>query len=64
MFDVIVGNVGLVYSGDHYDRAVEMFMHYAEQSQTHTGRAADQLVMLMKDGHCIRSYEPEMEETE
>jgi hypothetical protein len=64
MFEVIVGNIGTVYTGGSYDRAYQNFVTYAERSRDGNGRAAGELVLLLLDGHVVKEYDPGREEAE
>lgn len=46
-FEVIVGNVGTVYSGGEMKKALEAFGEYRKQSQSDYGRAAGEDVTML-----------------
>jgi hypothetical protein len=48
--EVIVGNIGTVYSGEDEARAKQFFWHYAELSRTLGGRASGESVTWLVDG--------------
>jgi hypothetical protein len=50
LYEVIVGNVGMVYKGRDVDEAVAMFRDYL---LTGTGRCEGEPIALMRDGHII-----------
>jgi hypothetical protein len=58
MFEVIVGNIGMVYSGSDMELSNRMFEDYAIMSKLGSGRVAGENVALLQDGECIRSYNP------
>ena len=49
-YQVIVGNVGIVYDGDDGAEAQENYNEYAKQSQEGYGRASNEQVTLFVDG--------------
>jgi hypothetical protein len=57
-FEVIVGNVGTVYSGSNYMVAQTTYTHYVKQSARGGGRAAGESVVLMHNGEPRREYAP------
>jgi len=58
-FEVIVGNVGSVYSGIQLKEALEHYGEYIQQSKTGLGRAGGEEVVLMKDGEPWKEHVPE-----
>ena len=50
-FEVIVGNIGSVYSGTSEISALLAYGEYVNQSTTNYGRAADESVILMVNDH-------------
>jgi hypothetical protein len=48
-YEVIVGNIGTVYSGDDVREAVKTYSEYKEQSETGQGRASGESVTLVCD---------------
>jgi hypothetical protein len=55
-WQVVVGNVGTVYSGTNGAEARKTFLVYRKQSRTGQGRAAGEEVTLFKDGEPVESY--------
>jgi hypothetical protein len=53
-YQVIVGNVGIVYNGENAKEATRCFVEYCDQSWSKHGRAAGESVTLMKDGEIER----------
>lgn len=49
-FEVIVGNIGTVYSGSNFMKASCKFAEYVKQSKTGYGRAGGEDVTLMHNG--------------
>ena len=50
MFEVYVGNIGLVHTSKDLASAEDAFNTYVEKSRHDMGRAADETVTLMEDG--------------
>lgn len=50
-FEVIVGNIGTVYSGNNFMVASSKYNTYVKQAKAHHGRAAGEDVVLMHCGH-------------
>ena len=63
-YEVIVGNIGTVYSGGVHQSALNEFTIYRRKSLAGEGRAANEPVMLLRDGEIIREYSPETKEEE
>ena len=61
-YEVIVGNIGRVYTGDDRRTAVKDFTHYREMSLKRVGRAADEQVTLWDGGEPTMEYDPAKEE--
>lgn len=57
LFEVIVGNIGLVYSGNSQHTAVARFDNYVANSKADVGRAAGESVYLMQDGQPINEHQ-------
>jgi len=55
-WEVIVGNIGTVYSGTNGFEARKKFSTYVKQSKTGYGRAAYEDVTLMKDGDMVKEH--------
>ena len=55
-YEVVVGNVGTVYSGLDLARANSAFRVYMVDSQEGCGRAAYETVTLICDGEVVREY--------
>ena len=58
-WEVIVGNIGTVYSGPNGFEANAHFQTYVGQSNSGHGRAAGEDVILMKDGELHREFQGE-----
>jgi hypothetical protein len=57
-YEVIVGNIGTVYSGDDETEAHKTYDEYREQSQEGYGRAVGEPVTLLEDGEYVKDYWP------
>lgn len=57
-YQVIVGNVGTVYSGNDFKKARGAFSSYKVQSKGGYGRASNEQVTLMENGEIKREYSP------
>lgn len=58
VYEVIVGNVGSVYTGTSSSEAIEKYDSYVEKSKSRTGgRVCGEFVTLMKDGEIIKEHE-------
>ena len=55
-YEVIVGNVGTVYSGPSYQKAYLAFRDYYHQSIHGYGRAAGENVAFLKNGEITQEY--------
>jgi len=53
-WEVVVGNIGTVYSGDDEKKAASVYKEYVRKSGEKTGRAAGETVTLMEDGDIIK----------
>jgi hypothetical protein len=56
-YEVIVGNIGTVYSGTDKAEADRQFDTYVQASQAGCGRAGDEPVTMMKDGDIYQEWE-------
>lgn len=56
MFEVIVGNVGTVYTGEDCGTAMELFLSYQQESKKGYGRASGESVTLMQDGEIMYEH--------
>lgn len=54
MFEVIVGNIGRVHSGEHEVSARREFNHYARLARQGYGRYAYEGAVLLRDGEIIK----------
>jgi ribosomal protein S27E len=52
-YEVIVGNVGIVYTGDNRPKAFRIFHDYVAKSTERDGRAAYEPVTLLRDDRII-----------
>lgn len=57
-FELTVGNVGTVYTGRNKREASRLFRHYQELSESDTGRAGKETVILFADNEIICEYTP------
>ena len=55
-YQVIVGNIGTVYSGDSKVIAFETFKEYVGQSQTSHMKASGESVVLLRDGEVEKEF--------
>jgi hypothetical protein len=63
-YEVIVGNVGRVYSGNNNMEAHKTWHHYVKLSKAgRSGRAAGESVVLMENGEIVREFEGEHGDT-
>ena len=53
---MIIGNIGLVYSGDRLVEARKVFREYVSQSKINHGRAGGEDVTMMKHGEIVWEY--------
>ncbi|MBI4090865.1 MAG: hypothetical protein HY422_02475 [Candidatus Komeilibacteria bacterium] len=56
MYDVIVGNIGYVYSGEDATVARRTYVEYVRQSEYGTGRASGESVMLLYNDEPILEF--------
>lgn len=63
-YEVIVGNIGTVYSGGSKPVASKTFKEYVKQSLSRTGRAGGEAVTLMHDGEPVSEHDPDEGEGE
>lgn len=64
LFEVVVGNVGVVYRGASEVVARLEFGDFKALSQALQGMAANEAVTLIKDGEIVAEYMPYEEEDE
>ncbi len=57
-YEVLVGNIGIVYSGSSKSDAMKDYNEYVRQSKTNKGRAGNEDVVLMVDGEPSKEYIP------
>lgn len=55
-YQVIVGNIGTVYSGTELKKALVAFKEYKSQSKDGYGRAAHEEVTLMQGDEILKEY--------
>ena len=55
-FEVIVGNIGRVYEGTKRVEAMTTYANYLSQSKSGTGRAGNESIALLCDGHVILEH--------
>ena len=63
-YEVIVGNVGSVYSGHNLREAMKKYRTYIDTSKSGVGRAGGESVMLMKNGEPHKEYAGTLSDTE
>lgn len=56
MHEIIVGNIGTVYSGDDEGEAGRTFASYKDQSATNKGRAGREDITWIKDGKIFMEH--------
>lgn len=61
-FEVIVGNIGTVYTGPDESKARGEYLHYVAASKDTVGRASGEQVSLLKAGEPILEYTPETDD--
>ena len=57
LYEVIVGNIGCVYSGPDESAALQAYHTYVRDSKNQYGRAAGESVTLLEDGDIIKEHE-------
>jgi hypothetical protein len=62
--EVVVGNIGTVYSGTSRETAGEAFQTYAEQSETNYGRVAGETVTWLDNGEIVKEHVGRLEQAE
>ena len=55
-YEVIVGNIGIVYTGDDVSIAEATYNDYLEISESGVGRGGDEDVTFMQDGEPLKEY--------
>jgi len=55
-FEVIVGNIGTVYSGNNFMQAQTRYSSYVKDSRANRGRAAGEAVTLIHNGEIRCEY--------
>lgn len=63
-YEVIVGNIGSVYSGGNFMIASAKFAEYVKQSKSNVGRAGGENVTLLDRGEIKREFVGEIERNE
>lgn len=56
-YEVIVGNIGTVYSGDKLGLAIKCYSDYRKLSKRDIGRASNESVVMFKDGEILHEHE-------
>ena len=56
-YEVIVGNIGRVHTGNNPTDANDVYDEYVRQSKTGSGRAANESVYLMEDDQPIAEHQ-------
>lgn len=55
-YEVIVSNIGTVYSGSNGLQAFRTYVEYEKLSGLNTGRASGESVCMMRDGEVLYEY--------
>lgn len=55
-YEVLVGNIGKVWEGNHHNDGMNVYAIYVNQSQTNYGRASGADVTLWVDGEIIKEF--------
>ena len=55
-YEVVVGNIGTVYSGANRNAARKVYAIYIQESRGKYGRASGEPVTLIQDGEIIAEY--------
>jgi hypothetical protein len=63
-FEVIVGNIGTVYSGNNYMQACMKFQEYKSLSMKGVGRASNEPVTIIQGNNIKREHLPPTTEDE
>lgn len=58
VYEVIVGNIGTVYSGTSKSDTTREWLTYVDQSKSGTGRAGNEPVTMFCDGEIVKEYVP------
>lgn len=61
-YEIVVGNIGTVYSGHNHRTALQKYNEYIRQSQNTNGRAAGETVTFFYDGEIDREYIGEIDQ--
>jgi len=64
IYEVIVGNIGLVYTGDNLIKARQIFQEYVSQSDGKYGRASGEDVTMLKYGEIVWEFVGKLSEGE
>jgi hypothetical protein len=56
--NVIVGNIGAVYSGCSGSEALQNYLDFVDKSKTDTGKAAGEAVVWLQDGEIFKEHCP------
>jgi hypothetical protein len=59
-YEIIVGNIGSVYSGPSKREANRAFREYVDQSKSGYGRASGEEVTMFCDGETVKEYFPKV----
>lgn len=55
-YQVIVGNIGIIYDGDSYEDAITIYDDYVDASKHKNSRVAGENVTIMQDGDPMVEY--------
>lgn len=58
-YEVIVGNIGCVYTGTFRQAAVHWFNEFVTMSKVNYGRAAGEQVTMFEDDEIAKEYIPD-----
>jgi len=55
-YEVLVGNIGTVYSGGSFKEAQQNYIDYIKKSKANVGKAAGEDVTLLKEGEILKEH--------
>lgn len=61
-YQVIVGNIGIVYEGPNDFEAIREYNTYVSQSKENYGRAAGEPITLLRDDEIYKEHYGEIEQ--
>jgi hypothetical protein len=57
-YEVVVGNIGTVYSGASKSDSARKWLTYVDQSKSGVGRAGNEPVTMLCDGEIVKEHLP------